>query len=75
MVCCVVRDPAGAPAVSGVLEQIARASSPRVTPCGDEAVLFDASHPITDLARDLGTIPYEVLTSIPPRVKRVHVRG
>lgn len=42
---------------------------------GDEAVLFDASHPITDLARDLGTIPYEVLTSIPPRVKRVHVRG
>jgi Alr-MurF fusion protein len=42
---------------------------------GDEAVLFDASHPITELARDLGTIPYEVLTSVPPRVKRVHVRG
>jgi len=42
---------------------------------GDEAVLFDAAHPITELARDLGTIPYEVLTSVPPRVKRVYVRG
>jgi len=45
-------------------------------PCsvGDLATLFDAEHPITELARDLGTIPYEVLTSIPPRVKRVYVR-
>jgi alanine racemase len=42
---------------------------------GDEAVLFDAAHPITELARDLGTIPYEVLTSVPSRVKRVYVRG
>jgi len=42
---------------------------------GDPAVLFDAAHPITELARDLGTIPYEVLTSIPQRVRRVHVRG
>lgn len=42
---------------------------------GDPVVLFDAEHPITELARDLGTIPYEVLTSIPQRVKRVHVRG
>lgn len=42
---------------------------------GDAAVLFDAAHPITELACDLGTIPYEVLTSVPPRVKRVHVRG
>ncbi|MFN3874904.1 MAG: alanine racemase C-terminal domain-containing protein [Flavobacteriales bacterium] len=42
---------------------------------GDAAVLFDAEHPIMELARDLGTIPYEVLTSMSPRVKRVHVRG
>ena len=43
-------------------------------PCqvGDKAYLFDAAHPITDLAKDLGSIPYEVLTSIPPRVKRVY---
>jgi alanine racemase len=46
-------------------------------PCalGDPAYLFNAEHPITELARDLGTIPYEVLTSVPPRVKRVYVRG
>lgn len=42
---------------------------------GDLVHLFDAEHPITELARDLGTIPYEVLTSIPPRVKRVYVHG
>lgn len=42
---------------------------------GDDAVLFDAAHPITELARDLGTIPYEVLTSVPPRVKRVYLQG
>ncbi|MEX1132892.1 MAG: bifunctional UDP-N-acetylmuramoyl-tripeptide:D-alanyl-D-alanine ligase/alanine racemase [Flavobacteriales bacterium] len=42
---------------------------------GDPAYLFNAEHPITELAQDLGTIPYEVLTSVPPRVKRVYVRG
>ena len=42
---------------------------------GDLAVVFDATHPITDVARDMGTIPYEVLTSISQRVKRVYVRG
>lgn len=42
---------------------------------GDLAVLFDAAHPITELTELLGTIPYEVLTSVPPRVKRVYVRG
>jgi alanine racemase len=46
-------------------------------PCqvGDHAFLFHADHPITELASDLGTIPYEVLTSIPPRVKRMYVRA
>lgn len=46
-------------------------------PCaiGDPAYLFNAEHPITEVARDLGTIAYEVLTSVPPRVKRVYVRG
>ncbi len=40
---------------------------------GDEAVIFDQEHPITELAAMLDTIPYEVLTSISQRVKRVHV--
>ncbi|HRO40440.1 MAG TPA: bifunctional UDP-N-acetylmuramoyl-tripeptide:D-alanyl-D-alanine ligase/alanine racemase [Flavobacteriales bacterium] len=45
-------------------------------PCapGDEAIVFSPQHPLQDYARDLGTIPYEALTSISPRVKRVFVR-
>ena len=42
---------------------------------GDMAHVFNARHPITELARDMGTIPYEVLTSISQRVKRVYVQG
>ncbi|MBK9175118.1 MAG: bifunctional UDP-N-acetylmuramoyl-tripeptide:D-alanyl-D-alanine ligase/alanine racemase [Flavobacteriales bacterium] len=46
-------------------------------PCavGDVALLFDAAHPIGELAKAMGTIPYEVLTSIPQRVKRVYLRS
>lgn len=43
MVCCLVRDPESRPAPRGALEQIARASSPRVTPCGESAVVFDVA--------------------------------
>ena len=32
-------------------------------------------HPVAELAATLGTIPYEVLTNIAGRVKRVYVRG
>jgi len=39
---------------------------------GDDVIIFDSEHPITILARDLDTIPYEVLTSISRRVKRVY---
>lgn len=42
---------------------------------GDMAYVFDPQHPISDLARDMGTIPYEVLTSISQRVKRIYVQG
>lgn len=42
---------------------------------GDTAVVFDAQHALSELAQTLGTIPYEVLTSISQRVKRVYVRG
>ena len=46
-------------------------------PCavGDVAVVFDARHPVTQVAQAMGTIPYEVLTSISQRVKRVYVQG
>jgi Alr-MurF fusion protein len=40
---------------------------------GDEVVIFGDNPPITALAADLGTIPYEVLTGISERVKRVYI--
>ena len=39
---------------------------------GDKAVIFGDDLPITTLSDKLGTIPYEVLTSISNRVKRVY---
>jgi alanine racemase len=39
---------------------------------GDDVIIFDKEHPITGIARDLETIPYEVLTNISRRVKRVY---
>ncbi|MCX6244924.1 MAG: bifunctional UDP-N-acetylmuramoyl-tripeptide:D-alanyl-D-alanine ligase/alanine racemase [Bacteroidetes bacterium] len=39
---------------------------------GDEVIIFGDDFPITRLARDLDTIPYEVLTGISRRVKRVY---
>ena len=46
-------------------------------PCavGDEAIVFGTAPTLADYADDLGTIPYEALTSIAQRVKRVYVRG
>jgi alanine racemase len=39
---------------------------------GDTVVIFDAEHPINDIARACQTIPYEVMTRISQRVKRVY---
>jgi alanine racemase len=39
----------------------------------DEVIIFGARPTITDVARTLETIPYEVLTGISRRVKRVYV--
>lgn len=38
---------------------------------GDTAVIFGEDPPVTEIARVIGTIPYEILTSISQRVKRV----
>lgn len=40
---------------------------------GDEVTLFGNAQTLCDLASAAGTIPYEVLTAISPRVKRVYV--
>jgi protein ImuB len=42
LICCVVRV-GSSPAVSGALEAVARACSPRVVPWDDDVVVFDAS--------------------------------
>ena len=40
---------------------------------GDEVILFGKDLPVTKIAEKIGTIPYEVMTSIARRVKRVYV--
>ena len=45
-------------------------------PCstGDSVEIFGENMPVQRLADVLGTIPYEVLTSVSPRVKRIYFR-
>lgn len=49
-----------------------------VTDCackeGDEVIIFGESPTISEVAEQMGTIPYEVLTSISSRVKRVYYK-
>jgi alanine racemase len=39
---------------------------------GDPVIVFNTDHPVTELATAAGTIPYEVLSRISRRVKRVY---
>lgn len=39
---------------------------------GDEVIIFNQDYPIENIAKDASTIPYEILTSISRRVKRVY---
>ncbi len=39
---------------------------------GDRVVIFDENHPVTELAQKAETIPYEILTGISKRVKRIY---
>jgi alanine racemase len=41
---------------------------------GDEVEIFGKQMPVTEIAEKAGTIPYEILTSISPRVKRVYYK-
>ncbi len=41
---------------------------------GDEVVIFDTNEQLLNLSKAMNTIPYEVLTSISTRVKRVYVQ-
>lgn len=41
---------------------------------GDEAIVFGSEQTISELAQKANTIPYEILTNVSSRVKRVYVR-
>jgi alanine racemase len=41
---------------------------------GDQVEIFGDNIPVVELAEKLDTIPYEILTSISSRVKRVYYR-
>ncbi|MDE6368518.1 MAG: alanine racemase, partial [Muribaculaceae bacterium] len=41
---------------------------------GDRVEIFGPDAPIEDLAETLGTIPYEILTSVSPRIHRIYFR-
>ena len=39
---------------------------------GDEVIIFGPERPLQDLAKEMDTIPYEVLAGLSRRVKRVY---
>jgi|AGTN01.3.fsa_nt_gi alanine racemase len=41
---------------------------------GDAVVLFGEGLSLIELADSIGTIPYEILTSVSPRVKRIYIK-
>ena len=41
---------------------------------GDEVLIFGKNHPIEALSAACNTIPYEILTRVAPRVKRVYIQ-
>ena len=41
---------------------------------GDEVVVFGPEYRVEEIAKKCGTIPYEILTGISPRVKRVYIK-
>lgn len=54
------------------ITDIKKPGSPTNVKEGDEVIVFGDDHPIEELAGKIGTIPYEVLTSISRRVKRIY---
>jgi alanine racemase len=42
---------------------------------GDEVVIFDKDHSIEALAQACGTIPYEIMTNLNPRIRKVYEHG
>jgi alanine racemase len=45
------------------------------TAIGDEVIIFDKNHSIEVLAKACGTIPYEIMTNLNPRIRKVYEHG
>jgi Alr-MurF fusion protein len=45
------------------------------TSIGDEVIIFDKNHSIEVLAQACGTIPYEIMTNLNPRIRKVYEHG
>ena len=41
---------------------------------GDTVTIFGADPTVSEIAGILGTIPYEILTSVPRRIERIIIR-
>ena len=41
---------------------------------GESVIIFGDDLPVTELAKTINTIPYEILTSVSSRVKRIYFR-
>jgi alanine racemase len=54
-----------------ITEQIGSLDKPAISE-GEEVVIFGDAYSVKQMANDLGTIPYEILTGISRRVKRVY---
>ena len=46
-------------------------------PCkeGDQVIIFGEELPVSVLSDAIDTIPYELLTGVSPRVKRIYFKG
>jgi alanine racemase len=42
---------------------------------GDEVIVFGLNPKVTEMAKSIGTIPYEILTGISQRVKRIFYKN
>ena len=63
-----------APIIGNVCMDMCMADVTGLNVCkGDEAILFGIKPTIVNLAEKIGTIPYELLTGIGPRVKRQYI--
>lgn len=41
---------------------------------GDSVIIFGEDLPVVELAESINTIPYEILTSVSPRVKKIYIK-